>query len=278
MRKTATALLALGLLLLGAPTRGEEESPALELYSNRGCLPSVKLYSGERLTFRVREKRVSVGGLFGDGVDLSDVEFHVEPWPPPEPSPIMIIQGRNAEDDRFRRSRKVGDSYALDCPYRPGRYKLIAEKEGYRRACVVIYAAQFALLRMRHSIRPWNRDDPSYWAAFEVGITDQFEERDRIPIRIECLDEDRRVIDVRDDVIVLRKRQWPARFLSNFRIRISNTVVEGFRDRVERLNAAGFDGDSLHAKIMRIRKFGYLRISFDQLSFTYRLPLGPRPR
>ena len=251
----------------------------LEVVCERGAVTEVKLYSGESLTFTARDKREGITALFGE-TRLDQVTFTLMEFDRARRVGTAIAQGVKHKTIREVRGVAGKPTRFTINGGRACRRLLLVKRAGFVTARVIIHLARFHLDEIWESLREDGWDDPHYTAVFEIYLEDPDEERAEIPVRIETLDAEGRLLDERTDVLLRARERWPERFRSNQRIRISTAVIETFRERVARKETAPLPGGFYTNRPLRMVTGGFLRISFLTLEATWPVPftrMRPRP-
>lgn len=292
------------LLLLALPLRAEEplRPKKLEIFSARGAKRRVKIYTGESVTFRAREKREGLAAIF-DARPLGDVTFTLTPkrvpdetlsirlardpepvarkepgeelWGAP-PSSFVIGGGKVSPDQaalRGRLGRRPRPGLKLDRDFfvgfrTAGRYLLEAEKPGFEPDEIEVDLAAFKLDGIRSSTNPRH-----HTAIFDLHLNDPSAPPRSIPVKIETLSAEGAVVDARSDVTLKPLMLRPGEFRGDRRVRICSNEAEGFRDRVLRRKAHPLPRDFRETKPFRIVEGGYLRITLPGVRLVYPLPL-----
>jgi len=261
-------------LLAAAPSAARERDlRRMEIVSRLGRRASVKIYSGESLAFRVRERPRGLDELAGGGDYLRGVAFELRSDPKVVQDAVAMVKGANR--GVVRRQEPEPDLWGLP-PSRfeidggkPGRYLLTATKEGYAPARVVVHLASFEIVDIDAAL-----SDRHYTASFAVRLIDPDEEAKPIPILVECLDGNDRVIDRRHDVAFVPVKQRTGEFRTNRRVLLASNASESFESRWKRRKEDPVAPDFLDRKAMRIAEGGRIRLSFRNLHAVYDLPLG----
>jgi hypothetical protein len=245
----------------------------MELVSELGRQSVVKIYSGEALTFKAREKNEGLSGLFSSSEYLYEVTFVLKRWPKVRQDAAGMIKGANRPVVREQKPGKQlwGDpppSITVECG-EPGRYQLIASKPGYAPVEVVIHMASFRIDDIDGEL-----DDDHYRASFTVELSDPDEKRTAISLLVESLDMDGRIVDLRKDVVLAPVALDLDDYRSSRRIIIASNVLEPFMDRMKRNQDDPVPAEFLDRGALRIVEGGMLRISFRSLQAVYPIPLG----
>jgi hypothetical protein len=274
MRIPRAILPVLLALLATAPVSAQEKGiKKMELVSRLGRKASVKIYSGETLTFRVREKPRGLDGLAGGGDYLRGIAFELRYDPKVVQDAVAMVKGANRGVVREQKPEpdlwglppskfEIGDE-------KPGRYVLTATKKGYAPARIVVHLAAFEIVDIDGELT-----DRHYAASFAIRLIDPDEEGKPIPILVESLDEDGRVIDKRHDVAFVRVKTATGEFTTSRRVQLASNETESFEARWDRRKDEPVPPDFFDRKAMRIVEGGRIRISFRNLHAVYDLPLG----
>jgi len=245
----------------------------MELVSRLGRRPSVKIYSGESLTFRAREVRVGLSGIFDSGDFLRGVSFTLREWPRVRQDAHATVKGGNR--GVVREKRPEPDLWGLPASWftvedePPGRYVLTAKKSGYSNAEVVIDSASFNLL-----VNDGELSLKHYIANFDVRLVDPSERGKAVPILIESLDVAGAVVDSRDDLRLAPVTGKIAVYKTPVSVNVSSATPESFRERVKRTKKNPLPPGFFATKSMRVVEGGSIRISLRNLHAVYPLPLG----
>lgn len=266
-------LLLLPLLQFTAPLRAEDAIRQMELVCELGSKSAVKIYSGETLTFRAREKVEGLPGLFTASEYLHGVKFVLRKWPKVRQDMVGIFKGSNRQ---IVREQKPGKMLWGAPPSRfttgggdAGRYKLTATKPGYAPVEVMISKATFEIIDIDGDLT-----DRQYTASFQVMLTDPDEARKSIPLLVECLDREGRIVDMRKDILLAPVALEMDNYQSSRRIRISSNTLEPFMERIKRDKKDPVTKEYLDRAALRIVEGGMIRISFRNVQAVYTVPLG----
>jgi len=265
-------LVTLALLITLAPL-GAAPKRRMELVSRLGRRATVKIYSGESLTFRARETRGGLSGIFDSGDFLRGVSFCLREWPRVKQDAHATVKGRNRSV--VREKRPEPDLWGLPASNftvedeRPGRYVLTAKKAGYQSAEVVIDSASFSIL-----VNDGSLSDRHYNANFDVRLVDPSERGKAVPILIESMDAEGAVVDSRSDLRLAPVAGRTALYKTPVGVNLSSATFESFRERVKRKKKDPLPPRFFVTKPMRVVEGGSIRISLRNLHAVYPLPLG----
>jgi hypothetical protein len=245
----------------------------MELVSELGKKSVVKIYSGESLTFRAREKYDGLGGLFTGAAHLYDVTFTLRKWPIIRQDAVGIVKGANRPIVREEKpaERLWGTpppSFTIEGGG-VGRYKLTATKKGFAPVEVLVNLASFRLDNIDGVL-----NERLYSASFDVLLTDPEEKRRSIPLLVESLDMDGRLVDMRKDVVLAPVVLEMDEYRSSRRIKISSYTLESFMERVKRAKEDPVPREFYDQKALRIVEGGMIRVSFRNVQAIYPVPLG----
>ncbi len=95
--------LIVTLILTLSPVRAAPKG-RMELVSHLGRKAVVKIYSGESLTFHVREVRGGLTGIFNSGGFLRGVSFSLRAWPRIRQDAMATAKGGNRSVVREKRA------------------------------------------------------------------------------------------------------------------------------------------------------------------------------
>lgn len=268
-------LRAITVLFLFAPFLSVDAKPprSMELVSRLGRKAAVKIYTGEGLTFRARDVRGGLEGIFESGGFLHGVSFTLREWPRVKQDAAGIVKGANRHLVREKKAEPelwglpessfdVGDEA-------PGRYVLLAKKSGYADARVVIDCASVNLI-----VNDGELTDRHYTANFDVELVDPAEKGRPVPIRVECMDEDGAIVDGRDDLRLAPVTGKANVYRTGHAVNLSSQVVESFAERLKRKETAPLPPTFFAVKPMRVTEGGSVRISLRNLRLVFPLPLG----
>jgi len=264
--------LTLALLVTFAPLDAAPKR-RMELVSRLGRRANVKIYSGETLTFRAREVRGGLSGIFDSGDFLRGVSFSLREWPRVKQDAHATVKGGNRS--LVREKRPEPDLWGLPASHftvedeRPGRYMLTAKKAGYKCAEVVINAASFNLL-----VNDGVLSLKHYTANFDVRLVDPSEKGRSIAILIESMDDAGAVVDSRDDLRLAPVSGKQSTYQTRMSVNLSSATPESFRERLKRRKKNPLPPRFFATKPMRIVPGGSIRISLRNLHAVYPLPLG----
>jgi len=259
-------------MLAFSPARGDGPKQ-MELVSRLGRRANVKLYSGESLTFRAREVRDGLSGIFDSGDFLRGVSFRLVSWPRVKQDAIAMLKGTSRTT--VREKKKEPDLWGLPASFftvedeKPGRYVLEARKAGYRQASVVLDCASFAIL-----VNDGELTDRHYTANFDVELEDPSEKGKAIPILVESLDENGAAVDSRSDLRLAPVSGKAHTYRTNLSVNLSSRVAESFRERRKRADKDPLPPTFYATKPLRIVEGGMIRITLRNLNAVYPLPLG----
>jgi hypothetical protein len=268
---------ALGLLILvlltAAPPISAGSGRQMEIVSELGKKAAVKIYSGESLTFRVREKQEGLTGLFSGGAYLYEITFELREWPKLKQDQIALIKGANRRIVREQEPEEElwglpPSSFTIEGGP-AGRYRLTASKPGYPPVEVLVNIASFNLRNIDGVL-----DECSYRARFDVELTDPDEQGRSIPLLLESLDDQGRVVDMRKDLVLAPVNLEGHEYRSSRRPLISSHAIEPFMNRLKRREQEPLPEGFFERTPLRIVEGGMLRISFRNLQAVYPLPLG----
>ncbi len=268
----ASGLLIL-LLLAAAPLVAAGSGGQMEIVSELGKKAQVKIYSGESLTFRIREKQEGLSGLFAGSDYLYGITFKLREWPKVKQDQIATIKGANRRVVREQKPAKElwgvpASSFTIEGGP-AGRYKLTASKPGFAPVAVLIHMAAFNIVNIDGVV-----DERSYHARFDIELTDPDEKERAIPLLVESLDDQGRIVDMRKDVVLAPVFLKEHEYSSSRRIRISSNALESFANRLKRKEDHPLPEGFFDQRALRIVEGGMLRISFRNLQAVYPLPLG----
>jgi hypothetical protein len=283
MERALRLLLVLILALPAAPSFAGKETPKLEIVSSRGPKREVKLYSGEVLVFRVREARHGIDAVFGSNAWLDGVTFTLRSHPAVKQDAIAIAKGRNAGVVRDQKPSEalwgdppsvfrmeVGRKSNADAELEPpGRYLLTASKPGYVAATVIVHLAAFEIVDIDADLT-----ERQYVASFSVRLEDPDEPGKPIPLLVESLDADGRVIDLRRDIALSLLKERRGEFRSTRRVRLSSLAIESFEERLRRRDDDPLPPEFFDVRPLRISEGGSIRLSMRNLHAVYPVPLG----
>ncbi len=273
----ARALRASGLLILllltAAPLVAAGSGRRMELVSELGKKKQVKIYSGESLTFRIREKHEGLSGLFAGSDYLYGITFTLREWPNVEQDQIATVKGANRRVVRKQKPAEElwgvpASSFTIEGGL-AGRYKLTASKPGYAPVTVLINMATFNIVNIDGVL-----DERSYHARFDIELTDPDEKGRAIPLLVECLDDQGRIVDMRKDIVLAPVNLQEHEYAGSRRILISSGALESFANRLKRKEDHPLPEGFFDLKALRIVEGGMLRLSFRNLQAVYPLPLG----
>ena len=266
--------LTLLFLSLGVPPAmaGRGDMRKMELISPLGRVRSLKIYSGETVTLRVQERRAGIDGIFSPGEYLRGVTFTLRSWPRIAQDAHAITKGAHLP---VIRTQRPGDelwgappsSFTIEVD-KPERYLLTATKPGFQPAKLVIHLAKFELVGIKGEL------GSHYRVSFRVLLVDPDEKGKTIPLFVESLSLEGRVIDARDDLGLAPVSGKPGHYRSNRTIRISSIRAESFRSRLRRREENPLPPQFFDRWPLRISTGGAIRIGFRQVHAVYPLPFG----
>lgn len=269
----AFAILFIAALPTLPPAEGSQPKQ-LEIFSRLGGKANVKIYSGESVTFRVREASSGLEDLFAPTQPLHGVTFVLREWPIIRQDAIATVKGANRRVVREQKPEPElwgipPSSFTVRGGAMVGRYKLTAKKPGYQSAKILIYLARFEIVDIDARLT-----EKVYRASFDIRLLDPSEEGRAIPILIESLNFDGKRIDWRNDIVLAPVMLEPDLYRSSRRISLSSQVVEGLAERVARAKEDPLPPGFFDMKPLRIVEGGTLRVSFREMQAVYPLPLG----
>ncbi|MHC4469440.1 MAG: hypothetical protein ACYS99_00620 [Planctomycetota bacterium] len=271
----ATGAFWLLLLVLGSPSLLAQQGPPkkMDLVSALGRAKVVKIYSGESVTFHAQERREGIGGIFAPGEYLRGVTFTLRSWPKVRQDAHAIVKGSNRPVIRTQRPEPdlwgmPPSSITIDGG-KPGRHLLEATKPGFAPARVVIHLARFELVDIEAELTARH-----YRASFDIQLVDPDEKGKPIPLLVQILSREGRVIDARDDVVLAPVLMEEGHYRSSRTIRLSSLEVESFRDRLKRRKEDPLPPEFFDRRSLRIAAGSAVRISFRHLHAAYPLPFG----
>jgi hypothetical protein len=271
--RSAALLLLLTVPLLSPALVADSPVRRMELVCELGPKAAVKIYSGETLTFRTREKQDGLSGLFTSSEYLDGVTFVLREWPKIRQDSIGIIKGYNRAVVREKKPGKIlwgsPPSWFTTDGGTAGRYRLTATRPGYAPASVLISKAEFRIEDIEADL-----SDRAYHASFQVKLTDPDEKRQSIPLLVESLDADGRIVDMRKDVLLAPVALEMDGYAGSRRIRISSHVLEPFMERIKRHEQDPVSKEYLDRAALRIVEGGMIRLSFRNVQAVYPVPLG----